>query len=136
MRLFARDARKRRNPLCERASGGAAEGIRTLDLLHGKQFVGLGVCAEFPCTTSKDDSPRNGSRPTTEACCASWALMGAERAAIRLFGNADALASPVHAAPARARLKKKRTLVEGTPALGDDLGCRVNCWQPVVHATY
>jgi hypothetical protein len=32
-------ALERRNPLCERASGGAAEGIRTLDLLHGKQTL-------------------------------------------------------------------------------------------------
>jgi hypothetical protein len=27
----------------------AAEGIRTLDLLHGKQLVGLGARAECPC---------------------------------------------------------------------------------------
>jgi hypothetical protein len=31
------------NPLCERVSGDAAEGIRILDLLHGKKSAGEGV---------------------------------------------------------------------------------------------
>jgi hypothetical protein len=41
-------ARISESPLWERASGRAAEGIRTLDLLHGKQAVEEGVGHRVP----------------------------------------------------------------------------------------
>ena len=46
----------------ERASGQAAEGIRTLDLLHGKRNVRHPVSHEYPCKRLGSRHPRAHAR--------------------------------------------------------------------------